>query len=89
MRGIEFPQSNIIFGKDQEQYLELPACILPNSDTGEVVFCWKLTWRERFKLLFTGKLWHQVLTFDAALQPQLLAVDSPFVSVMNEEASAS
>jgi hypothetical protein len=33
--------------------------------------------RERLKVLLTGKVWQQVLTFNKPLQPQLMAVEKP------------
>ena len=75
MIPIPFPEQTVVFAKDQPQYLPLPAY----SAAGQVITCWRLTWRERFKLLVTGKLWLRQLTFSAALQPQSPGVDYPFV----------
>lgn len=44
---------------------------------GELVCCWRLTWLERFRLLWSGCIWQSVLTFHSPLQPQLLEVDRP------------
>jgi hypothetical protein len=74
---IEFPEQNVIYAKDQPQYRPLPAYRVPRDPEGRVICCWSLTWRERLTLLFTGKIWHHVLTFNARLQPQLLEVDKP------------
>lgn len=81
MKAIKFPQCNVTFAKDQPQYRQLPAYIT-GVETGEgrAVFCWKLSWWERLRLLFTGRLWHHVLTFNKPLQPQLLQVTNPFKS---------
>jgi hypothetical protein len=43
-----------------------------------VVSCWALTWRERMKIVLTGRIWWAVLTFNTPLQPQVPMVDSPF-----------
>lgn len=76
MKAIEFEEQTVVYAKDQPEYAPLPAhCRL--NDQGEIVVCWKLTFRERVKLLFTGKLWHSIYTFNRALQPQLLEVDKP------------
>lgn len=76
MKPVEFDEQTIVIAKDQPQYQPLPA--FQHFDrSGRITFCWSLTWRERLKLLVTGKLWHQVLTFDQALQPQLLLVAKP------------
>jgi hypothetical protein len=73
---VEFPQQTVVIAKDQSQYRPMPAH--RNPETGVVTCCWSLSWKERFKLLLTGKLWHQIMTFGLPLQPQLLLIDSPF-----------
>lgn len=80
MKPIEFPEVNTVFAKDQPQYLQLPAHVEPHDkyDPGRrATFCWQLSWRERVAILFTGRLWHQVLTFNSPLQPQKLMVRKP------------
>jgi len=77
MTLIEFPEQTVIIAKDQPEYLPLPAYRYPDDIEGKIVCCWKLTWRERLRLLFTGKVWHQVMTFNGPLQPQLLQVEKP------------
>lgn len=76
MKLIEFPEQTVIIAKDQPQYLPLPAYQF-NDAEGTIAFCWQLSWRARFKVLFTGVLWHQVQTFYAPLQPQLLGTEKP------------
>lgn len=74
MKPISFPQQNIVFTKDQPEYLPLPAFQYENNS----YHCWQLSWRERFKVLFTGNLWISVMTFRNPPQPILPMVDSPF-----------
>ncbi len=62
-----------VFAKHQPQYNPLPAVMVD----GRVISRWKLTWRERFKLLVTGNLWLTLLTFGQPLQPILIEIDSP------------
>ena len=75
MKPIEFPQQTHVLAKNQPQYLPLPVYI--ESD-GTVVSCWKLTMRERIRLLFTGRLWLQQMTFNEPLQPQRPQARNPF-----------
>lgn len=82
MKPIEFDEQTAILAKDQPQYLPLPAHYVGNGH-GDLIFCWQLSWRERVKLLFTGKLWHTVKTFNQHLQPQLLQVDKPDMQVLS------
>lgn len=77
MKLVEFEEQTVIFAKDQPEYLPLPAHVVPNDAQGTTIFCWKLTFRERVRLLFTGEIWHLVLTFRNPLQPQLLMMDKP------------
>jgi len=76
MTPIKFPEGNTIYAKDQDEYLPLPAHM--NLKESIATFCWSLSFLERVKVLFTGKIWHQVKTFDEPLQPQRLQVDCPF-----------
>lgn len=76
MKPIEFEGQNTVFAEHQPEYLPLPAHVLAGNQ-GTTTFCWKLTWRERLKVLRTGKLWHQVLTFKQPLQPQMITAEKP------------
>lgn len=75
MKPIEFTEQNCVYAKDQKEYLPLP---VHKMEDGMVISCWTLTWHERVKLLFTGRIWWTVLTFNYPLQPQRPWVDSPF-----------
>ena len=78
MKLIEFPEQTLVIAKNQPEYMPLPAHrFAANAAEGRIAFCWQLTWRERLHLLWTGLIWHQVLTFGRALQPQLLTVEKP------------
>lgn len=77
MKLIEFPEQTVVLAKDQPEYLPLPAHRFKDDPQGRIACCWQLTLGERLQVLFTGKLWHQVLTFKAPLQPQLLTVEKP------------
>lgn len=69
MKPVYFKEANITFAKDQPQYLPLPA---ERSEDGMVTTCWQMSFKERIKVLFTGKVWLQTLTFNNPLQPQKL-----------------
>lgn len=74
---VEFPEQNIIYAKDQPQYQPLPAYRALHDPEGRVVCCWRLTWVDRLRVLCTGVVWHQVLTFNQSLQPQLVGATKP------------
>ncbi len=75
MTPVDFLAANAVLAKDQPEYRPLPVWISP--DGIESVSCWKLSWKDRFKLLWTGELWLRQLTFGDPLQPQLPQVDVP------------
>ena len=71
-----FSGSNVVYAKNQPQYLPLPA---HNGIDGRVTTCWTLTLRERVKVLLTGRMWLQQLAFGAPLQPQRPSADRPIL----------
>lgn len=77
MKPIKFPGQNIVFAEHQPEYQPLPAFI---SDDGIVVSCWRLTFRERLRMLFTGRIYLLSMTFNRPLQPLLPSVDNPLKS---------
>lgn len=72
MEPINFEGVNVTFAKDQPEYLPLPAY---RSSDGEVICCWKASLWERIKMLFTGRIWIGILTFNQKLQPILVSAD--------------
>lgn len=81
MKPIEFKEQNCVYAKDQPEYIPLP---VHKTEDGMVISCWSLTWRERIKLLFTGKMWWMVMTFNAPLQPVKPDITSPFCSANHQ-----
>ena len=71
MKPIEFKECNTVYAKDQPEYLPLPVY---KSDDGKVVSCWKMSFLERVKIFFTGKLYLMNLTFNHPLQPQKISL---------------
>ena len=63
MKPIKFKEQNTEIAKNQPQYITLPAHKVKN-DEGEVIFCIGLNFWERLRLLWTGKLWCCILTFN-------------------------
>jgi len=85
MNPIEFNEQTIVIAKDQPEYKPLPAHV-SGDEYGTIVFCWKINWRDKLKLIFTGVIWQQALTFNAPLQPQLLSIEKPdMVNGITEE----
>ena len=79
MKPIKFYGMNTTFAENQPEYLPLPALVANLEDGGKnVISCWKLSWSERIKMLFTGKLWINSLMYGPSLQPILPEVSRPF-----------
>jgi hypothetical protein len=71
MKPVKFKGFNTVYAKDQPEYLPLPVY---RSYGGEVLSCWKMSWRERLVALLTGRVWLNLLTFNNPLQPQRIMV---------------
>lgn len=69
MEPVSFPEHNRVFAKDQPQYKPLPVFIATDDPYGTAVSCWRLSFRERLRILFSGKLWLSMLTFHKPLTP--------------------
>jgi hypothetical protein len=82
MKPIMFIEQNAIIAKNQPQYIPLPA--YRDSD-GEVVTCWGLSFWERVKVLFRGRVWLLVKTFNRPIHPLFMTVDYPFEPYVSEE----
>jgi hypothetical protein len=78
MKPIEFREANVVFAKDQPEYLPLPVYMDESDPKGRVISCWKLSLWECFTVFVTGRLWLSVLTFNKPLQPQKPTVECPF-----------
>lgn len=76
MKPVRFPEQTQIWAEDQPPYLPLPAYV----NERESISCWGLSWRERLKVFFTGRLWLRQCNYGQPLQPQALTVDRPFLS---------
>lgn len=72
MKAIKFKQANKVL-KGEGCY-DLHA----HYDKETITFCWKLSFRERLKILFTGKIWHFVWSRNCIIQPVAMEVNCPF-----------
>ena len=75
LRGHELPET--VYAKDQPEYEPLPVF---RDDDGTVLSRWRLTWRERLRVLLTGDVYLFQMTFGQPLQPVMLQVEQPEVS---------
>lgn len=79
MRPEVFPEATgtlsggpaVLFATDQD-VKDLPVY----RGGGQVISCWRLAWRERLRLLFTGKVWLRILGSNHA--PVSVETERPF-----------
>ena len=83
MKPVTFPEVNCTYAEDQPEYLPLPVY---RDAEGGTISCWQLSWREKLKILFTGKLWIDIHTFNSPLQPIRPYVDKEMFLPKEEEA---
>ena len=81
MRPVEFEGYHAVIAANQPPYQPLYAYSYQDA-TGRIACCWQLSFWERFKVLVSGKIWHQIVTFQKPLQPQLLTVSKPDLTVV-------
>lgn len=74
MKPVEFEHQNIVFAKDQPEYQPLPALRI-DSPQGEVISCWKMNFKERIKVLFFGRVWVSLMSFNKPLTPSYISVN--------------
>lgn len=77
MKLIQFKGQTTVVAENQDEYLDMPARRYDDPQ-GHLVCCWQLSLKERLKLLFTGRLWHTILTFRQSVQPIALSTECPF-----------
>ncbi len=71
MKPVIFKEHNRVYGKDQKEYIPLPA-LIKDGEEGEVITCWSLSFKERVRLLFTGVIWMSLWSFRKPLTPSRL-----------------
>lgn len=77
MNPVKFEEHNKVYAENQDDYIPLPV-YEDKEYGGRVIHCWKLSVRERIHILFTGKLWINVLNFGKPLQPIMPMINNPF-----------
>lgn len=98
MKPIDFPERNKVYGADQPEYQPLYAFTDDRTTNqrdddgnditvwidprGNTISCWSLSFWERIRLLFTGKVWVCLLSFHKPLTPSYLTTNKK--EVLNE-----
>jgi len=78
MKPIKFKEQNCVYGKDQSEYMPLPALKI-QSENGEIISCWQMSLIERIYVLFTGKVWLSIMMFNKPLAPSFIAIKKSHV----------
>ena len=76
VKGLEHLE--VVYAKDQPEYLQLPA--LPVDDGSghkRVVTRWKLSWKERLRIVFCGDMYLWLSTFGRPINPVALQTTPP------------
>lgn len=80
MIPVKFPEADSVYGADQPEYEPLPSRSLRFDDGSVMVTaCWKLSWRERIRVLITGRVFSHLITAGSP-QPQLLSTSAKWES---------
>jgi hypothetical protein len=70
MKPAKFKEANVIYGKDENDQLELPAL----KQDKNIVCAWKMNFIERLICLFTGKVWFLMITRKYEVPATLMTV---------------
>ena len=74
MKAVKFKHCNIAYAENQEEYETLHGLKL-DSEKGEFIFCMKLSFWERLRVLFLGRIWVSLLTFNSSLTPSFISTN--------------
>lgn len=72
MKPVEFPGVNVVFAKDQPEYMPLPAMKIPNDPQGLIITKWQLSPEELERVKETGTIHLSMLTFNQPLQTRIV-----------------
>ena len=75
MKAIEFPEANVKYAENQDEYQTLPA---HKTEHGVVICCFELDEKELEQVKESGKIYLQLHTFNHPLQPIGLTCLNPF-----------
>lgn len=78
--GEKFPE--VVIAENQDEYGNLPAVFL---DNGVIVTRWRLSFRERLKVLFAGNIYLWMWTFGNPVTPVLIEIEKPQLETKSAE----
>lgn len=74
MQPKDFKERNLVYGENQPEYIPLPAHRQPD---GTVTMCIELSEEDKKKVMETGVIWAQLLTFNQPIQPLNFFAEKP------------
>lgn len=75
MRPVKFEECNVVLCENDPDYKPLPILRQTSESGVEVISCWKLSFVDRIRVLFTGRVWVDVFTAKGSPQPIMLSAD--------------
>ena len=69
MKPIKFKEQNCTYAENQDEYGNLPTL---KTNEGIVISCWRLSFTERLSILFKGRLWLGLWSFNQPLTPSYM-----------------
>lgn len=85
MKFITFKEVNVVLGKGQPQYQNLPVFKQPNDPEGNVVMCVQFDKEEMQRMIDNdNKCFIKIMTFNNPFQPIAVSVD-PMIQYLTEE----
>lgn len=84
MEPINFKEANLTLAKNQPQYKQLPVYYDPHN-SGVMIYCYKVSWLERLRILFSGKIWASQLTYNNGFNPVNMAADKDHFFYRNQQ----
>lgn len=74
MEAVKFKHHNVVFAENQKEYKPIPALRIAGPG-GHVISCWRLSLWERIKVLFLGRVWMDLMSYNQPLTPSHLSVN--------------
>lgn len=68
MKSIKFKECNKVYAENQPEYITMDVL----DDGKYVVSCWEISFIEKIRILFTGKIWLSLLMFGNPLTPSFM-----------------
>jgi hypothetical protein len=88
MKPVHFQEANKILGKPESMTDDECGALSVFNDGQICISCWKPSWKERFSILFYGRIWLSV--YSGFTQPPVAieGTNQIFVKAENEETSS-